>query len=242
MFPRIFNSLIVLLSVNVLAISAHAQFFTGSYSAGISVGYSTFSMAQMKAFQRDLEKQYPVDMKILEQFPGYINYNGSFLIHQGDAYYGLVVGHTSTGGRAYYSDYTGHIALDQIVTMTYAGTTAATKISSNKVFDVLLGGQALMYFNKLKFAEAQKIYDENSLVIERFNSRSIGLQGFVELQKAINKFQVKLQAGYEVQVPGDLLYQNRKDYYLVDSSNEKVRLNAAGLRTSVGLFYSISKI
>lgn len=240
MFPRIFNSLIVLLSINFFALSADAQLFTGVYSVGVGVGYSTFSMEQMKAFQRDLARQYPVDVRILEEYPGYLNYHGGFLIHSDRLYYGWVVGHTSTGGRAYYSDYTGHVASDQIVSMTYTGVTIAKAVTSHHLLDVFLGGRGLVYFNKVKFVQAEKVYDENSMTIERFNSRNIALQGFVELQKAINKFEIKLQAGFELQLPAQLLYQNRKDYYLVNSSNEKVRLDASGLRTSVGLFYSIT--
>lgn len=222
--------------------SANAQFFTGSYSAGISVGYSTFAMEQMKEFQRELTRQYPVDMKILDQYPGYLNFNAAILIHDDAFYYGLVVGHTSTGARAYYSDYTGHIASDQIVTMTYTGATVAKSVSSNSIANVFVGGQALVYFSKLKFVEAQKVYDENSMVIERFNSRSVALQPFVELQRDIKKFQVKLHVGYEVHIPGQLLYQNRKDYYLIDSSNDKVRLDASGLRAGVGLVYFVRRL
>lgn len=240
MFSRIFHSLVVLLSLALFTSTASAQLFTGTYSAGVSVGYSTFSMEQLKDMQRELKRQYPVDMKILEEFPGYWNYNASFLIYQDERYYGWVVGHTSTGGRLYYSDYTGHIASDQIVTMTYTGATMAKTVSSNEIANILLGAQGLLYFNKLKLIEARKVYDENSLVVERFNSRCLALQGFVELQKSINKFQLKLQAGYEVQLPGQLLYQNRKDYYMVNSSNEKVRLNAGGIRTSLGVHYTIT--
>ena len=240
MFTRIVYTVVLLLSLNLLATPANAQFFTGTYSAGVSVGYSTFSMRQMKEFQRDLERQYPVDMQILEQFPAYVDYNGAFLIHAGDLRYGLVVGHTSTGARAYYSDYTGHLSSDQIVTMTYVGATVEKSIASAGFADIFLGGQLLGYFNKLKFVEAQKIYDENSMVIERFNSRCVALQGFLQVQKNINRFQLKLHAGYELHMPAQLLYQNRKDYYLVNSSNEKVRLDASGLRARVGVFYTIT--
>jgi len=161
MFNRLYSATFVFLSLASLAYPTRGQ----EIALGLNIGYATFNMQDIRNLQSQLCNSYPVDSKIVESFPGYLNMSGNVYFNNPNIYYGLYFGHTSTGGRISYSDYSGSLSSDQLITMNYVGPMIATKLSRNSKNNVYLGMQLLYYFNNLKFVEVITLNDASVKLI-----------------------------------------------------------------------------
>jgi hypothetical protein len=157
MLKRLHFTTIIFLSLSFSTIGSCQELVVGA-----SIGYSTFSMGDLKELQNELLNQLPFDGKIVESFPGYLNYSINISLARPTLYYGIVLGRTSTGARISYSDYSGSYSLDQLAQMTYLGGTIAKKVNRNQKIDLYIGGQLLYYLNNLSFTEIIKLLPASS--------------------------------------------------------------------------------
>ena len=109
-----------------------AQRYWQRVDFALNVGYATFKMTDLKQMQKEQLSYMPVDAKITNSFPGYLNYSIDAVFYDSTYFVGVLLGHTSTGGRINYTDYSGSITYDQLVTMNYNGLVAAKKIATDK--------------------------------------------------------------------------------------------------------------
>lgn len=97
---------IFILSLMLISIGSKAQ-FTVSYSAG----YGDYRMKDLKdgvdaAFVK-LKEQLPVNLKIIDNYPGYINHNVTLSYIRDNHEAGLTGTFLTTGAKIAYSDYSG---------------------------------------------------------------------------------------------------------------------------------------
>jgi Skp family chaperone for outer membrane proteins len=71
MLKRLSCSALLFLSLTGLSFISTAQ----EIAAGFNLGYATFNMEELKVIQRELSGQYPFDAKVVESFPGYLNFS-----------------------------------------------------------------------------------------------------------------------------------------------------------------------
>lgn len=237
MLKRLPCSALLFLSITGLSFTSAAQ----EIAAGINIGYATFNLGDLKEFQQELSAQYPFDAHIVESFPGYLNFSASILFVKPTYYYGVIVGHTSTAGRLSYSDYSGSFTSDQLVGINSIGTSFALNLTKKEKTNIFLGGQTSFNFNNLVFNETIIIGDTKDTNTVSFRSVNFALTPFIEVQQRVNNLVLRFNVGGEIQVPGDLTSQENNEVYLVNSSNEKVKFNASGLRMNIGIAYSFKK-
>ncbi len=91
------------------------------------------------------------------------------------------------------------------------------------------------------FKETIVIGDTRDTNTESFRSVNFALTPFIEIQQRVNNLVLRFNLGGEIQVPTELTSQENNEVYLVNSSNEKVKLNASGLRMNIGIAYSFQK-
>jgi hypothetical protein len=230
MFKWLHSALVFFL---VTSIVSQAQEVTGN----INLGYSTFSLNSFKEFQHELANSYPVGTKVVDAFPGYLNYSAGVQILYSSFYFGILGGHTSTGGRISYADYSGYIKSDQLISANYLGSMIAKKIFERKKLCFYVGADVLNYFNKVVFKEVDQVGSKTNSSQLQFHSSNLAFGGFIELQRRSKKIIFKSNVGWELQLSGDLKFDGNSNQHLVNSSGQNVKINTGGLRTSIGIGY-----
>src|SRR5688572_25709865 len=86
---------------------ASAQRYWQRIDVSVSAGYATFRMDDLKAVQEEDLSYMPVEGEITNSFPGYLNFGGEVVFYDSTYFVGVLLGHTSTGGRVHYADYSG---------------------------------------------------------------------------------------------------------------------------------------
>lgn len=227
MLSRIAVAFIILQSV--VAFTCDAQ----RVIAGLNVGYATFRMSDLKDFQVQIRGGYGVEMRQVETFPGYLNFSGNLLFGFNKFYVGVLAGHTSTGGRLHYSDYSGSMTSDQFVRMNYIGHVIGAKINRGTLYEVFLGGTLLYFKNRLLLEERLYVGDQESVLQLDYTSENIATGPFVEVRRNLGRFMARASAGAELHVPTPL---SSNDDQLGDS-DEGITVQPGGLRVNVGVAY-----
>lgn len=209
------------------------------FSVGISAGYATFKMKSLADYQQERLGQYDTPVKITDNFPGYLNYSANFMISRPSIFYAFYLGHTSTGGRIHYSDYSGEVSSKMFAKMTFLGAGIAAQIFQIKSTKVFLGGNLLVYLDKLKMTEHEIVYDtdrnyKSSVTLESLN---LAAGPLLEAQREVKKILFKINGSYELHLPGRLTLDGAQDYYLKNSAGESVKIDGSGLRFNIGVSY-----
>jgi len=231
------------LVISVLVSSAgfvYAQRYGQRVDIAVNAGYATFNQRSLKDLQQEILSQMPPQGKITNSFPGYLNYTVDAVFIDSTYFVGILLGHTSTGGRIQYTDYSGSVTADQIVKMNYNGVVAAKRIASTKYGNIFLGANILAYRNKVNLSYSETIYDEHNKSTMQLKSLNIGLGGFVQIYKRMGRFFLKGYGGYEAHFATDLYYDTPENTYKT-SSGETVKVNADGVRLGLGVGYTVYK-
>lgn len=227
MLSRIAVATLVLQSV--IAFSCNGQ----RVIAGLNVGYATFRMSDLKDFQVQIRGSYGVEMRQVETFPGYMNFSGNLLFGFKKFYVGVLAGHTSTGGRLHYSDYSGSMTSDQLVRMNYIGHVIGAKINRGTLYEIFLGGTLLYYKNTLLLEERLQVGNEDIVMESDYTSENIATGPFIEVRRNLGRFLLRATAGAELHIPTPL---SSSDEQLGDSE-EGITVQPGGLRINVGVAY-----
>jgi hypothetical protein len=216
-----------------------AQRYWQRVDIALNVGYATFKMTDLKQIQEEQLSYMPVDAKITNSFPGYLNYSLDAVFYDSTYFVGVLLGHTSTGGRINTTDYSGSITYDQLVTMNYNGLVAAKKIATTKIGNLFIGTNLMTYFNKAKFDYTEIVLGESATSSYTLESFNVVIGPFLQLHKRIRKIFLKASAGYEFHIPMELTNGDTNGVYISPASGETVKVQADGLRLSIGLGYAL---
>mgnify|MGYP003580715743 CR=1 FL=1 len=211
-------------------------------SVGATAGYASFSMKDLKAYQREKLLQFDLPMKVVDEFPPYLNYGANFTVNTKSGLFEAFLGHTSTGGRIHYGDYSGYASEELLAKMTYVGLMAATRLFKVKSVGVYGGIQALHYFNTLKINDTEVLYDSDWNQYNSFSVKSmnIAFAPVIEIQHQVKKFLLKTNISYEMHVCGSLAYDENGDYTLKNASEDDVKLDPSGIRWNLGIGYILN--
>lgn len=228
---------IVFISLMCLT-EAHAQ----GLLIGLDAGLSTFSMGDLKDFQTEQRNALPVDARIVENFPSYLNYGVNVTMLRKKIFLRNAIGHTSTGGRIYYSDYSGSMAIDMLPRMTYLSFQIGGRVLQNNLCNVFLGGSFFIYKNTLKVEQTLVLSGTgySGTTATKYTSTNLAIGPLLEGQKKMGRLMAKIQLGYELHLAGRLYYSADSNAYLRHSSGDAVVLNADGLRASAGVSYFLA--
>lgn len=234
------------LPVTISAMIVSFYFITGglcaqSLSVGLMGGYASFAMEDLKAYQRGNVSASDLPLKVVDEFPGYLFYRADFSLNTNKGLFEAFIGHTSTGGRIHYSDYSGYSSQKIQVKMTYLGASAATRLIAIGSFEIYAGGRMLHYFNTMKHKVSEEVYNsilKHSVTID-FKSMSLGISPMVQVRRKVQRFLFKADVGYEFHIPGKLYYGADSDIPLKTFEGDEVKVDPTGFRIGVGVGYSL---
>ena len=219
-------------------LSASGIAYAQRIDVAFNIGYATFNAAGLKTMQDVWLTQMPEDAAITNAFPGYLNYRVEAVFFDSTYYVGIVLGHTSTGGRIQYADYSGAATADQLVVMNYTGFVAARRVASTSFGDIFLGGNVSIYRNKVDLKYSEVIYDTEYSSSSKYESFNLALGASAQVQKRFGRLYVKGSAGYEAHIAMDLYFGDPDNKYIM-STGETVKVNADGLRIDIGVGYTV---
>ncbi len=101
--------------------------------SGISItgGIGTYELAALKSYQETLISRLPVEARGLNSFPPFTSIRMNlFRQHTEKLRYGLVYAFSTTGTLANYTDYSGYLNLDQVVSAYQLGLSASYRLLS----------------------------------------------------------------------------------------------------------------
>lgn len=243
MFERfLYTSGLILLFIALAVSTSHSQPSAAIFG---NFGYATFSGGDAKEYNASLlESAQPVPAKLLSNYPGYYLYSGkvSFFIGDRDMMISAYAGHTSTGSRISYADYSGFLYIDQRVVTTSLGAELAVPFFQENNFEIFGGIRYMANFNELELdskVQTPKNYDHVTLL---FNNVTHGFQPTVYLMKSIRSLIANLEVGYEYQIPQKLFLTNNGDTFLVDDDGEAVRYSGSGIRIQIGIGLRLARL
>lgn len=214
----------------------------GQKMISASIGYGTYRMNDMTNFQQELAPIFPIEGKTTLAFPGYWFYDISYKQIISDKFLiGGGAGYGSTAGRISYSDYSGSINYDQLLTFysfpLHFGQ--RIKLPNEKIILTADLQPGLTHTNlTLLFQEQIGSLSQNESY--KFTSLNLYIQPSLGFVYKLNRIGLNAQLGYQLDIgPGKLKYS--EDVFLRDSDENPVVANWSGLRASVGVVYLISR-
>lgn len=207
-------------------------------SLGLGVGYDTFWMGNVKDFQGMLARGLPFNAQVLESFPAYADFSLSCMKSYPKWYWGGIVGHTSTGGRVYYSDYSGSIALDQLIRMNYLTAVIAQDLNPAAKTHFLLGADFTACLNTFLFDVTTQVGTQNDIEEDSFKGLTPGIGAFLGLQRGFGRFTLQGRLGGDLFLRANLQLRGTNDTYLA-SGGKFVKINPSGLRSVLCLAYRL---
>jgi hypothetical protein len=221
----------------VLLLLFASHFFQRGYtqsSISVNAGWGSNQMADMKSFLNQVASSFPVQAKVSPSFPSYWFYDVSAKWRSGNmGLVGFSFSSGSTGGRAYYSDYSGSIGSDQLL--------------SYKSYLIILGLQKDLLHGRLNLAgEVRtgltttdldlKLYQNVGTYSEtgaQFSGTNFVAQPTLTLGTKFGRVGVQVFAGYNLTVIPGKLYNSSGGY--LQTSGSSVSADWSGIRAGAGL-------
>jgi hypothetical protein len=205
-------------------------------------GYATYNLKQIKVQRDEMLSQYPVKMRVVDDFPGYYTYGGTLRYLLVKTPLGISFRTGSTGGRSAYSDYSGSSQLDQTIRYKSIGIEGGTIVYRDNLFDVQGLLRYWYNFTDLNFITNIEIFNgskQNEKVAFKSKSSSVSLALMVAYKFKI--FKISLDAGYEFYDPSKIILSSDRSLRLVNKSNETVKFDGSGFRINGGFAIRLSK-
>lgn len=188
-------TLIIILSLSLL----HAKGQHTGFS--ITGGIGTYDQESLQSYQEVLIARLPVEARGFNYFPPYTNIRlNLFKQHTAKLKYGLSYAFSTTGALANYTDYSGYLNLDQVVTAYQLGISAGYRLVNVKFpsarFDISAYGDLYLAYvrDEVSMVISTDFYYENNRVVLKtvspmaaagldamfhFSKLSVGVEGGV---------------------------------------------------------------
>lgn len=204
-------------------------------SAVVELNYNTFSHSNLSDFQQELSSDISeVNLRVDDDFGANVGYTIGIKAEELNTLF--FASYNSTGGKLSYSDYSGIIRLKQLLKAYTIGGEYQLKLSKDGKKDTFyLGGRGLINFSKLNLDSFSKIYDTVSEDSIDFNSIDLGIGIRLIYDIPISVVKLRLNAGYDLILAGDLKFSEDNDYFLEDDDGDAVKTGWSGFRTGIGI-------
>jgi hypothetical protein len=187
----------IILIVSFLPTLAFGQLLRLSYEPG----FGLYGMRNLKNIQQDMVHNNSLPMRVVEDFPGYINHLVSVNYYLDEnTLLGINASYMTTGGRTHLSDYSGEYKLDMVLNGFQFGIESEYNfILNNKLF-LFTNFKMGLVSSKLKLTETLMLLDINT----QTNNDSISqINYFLEPNAGLSynvskRISVRLTVGFNV--------------------------------------------
>jgi hypothetical protein len=189
----------------------------------ITAGVASVRMTDMKSLQDYILGTYPVEGKITSSFPPYTS--ASITIFK-ELYDYLRVGgaysYSTTGGKSSYQDYSGNIFTEITASSHRLGAYISYTLLGGDRLGLALNGRLDANFTSMNIESYLSIYTYSNRLSNKYRSISpVGSIG-AELMYKLRNISLGMEAGYLVDLKGDLKDPEDGDPLLDPNDRERV--------------------
>jgi hypothetical protein len=181
----------------------------GQTTLSFRTGVASYAMADLKSLQQSQLSTVQVPAKIMSSFPSYYYFGLGLDNISRNLLSGLQLNFGSTGGRIYYSDYSGTFGSDQRLSYTslsgVIGYFSGTPVSKFRI-GVNLNLGVLMFTNATASYLNVNNYPSNYYVSSSSKGFNLFIQPNVSLQYSLGPFMFGTSAGYNVNAVNSNVY------------------------------------
>lgn len=194
-------SLIILALLLLSAPFARAQ--GGGFM--ITAGVASSRMSDMKLLQEHILGTYPVEGKITSSFPPFTSVSLTLFKQYYDYLrVGASYSYSTTGGKSSYQDYSGEIVTEINATSHRLGAYLSYVILGGDRVDLALNGRLDANYTSMFVESYYNIYTYGSRVSNKYWSISPSGSVGAELFYKLRKISLGMEAGYQIDVKGNL--------------------------------------
>lgn len=215
----------------------HAQFRLWA-----SAGFGMYSMNDLKEIQKGIGSSFPIQGQITDQFPGTTYYEAGFIKDSEDRkpFYGLALLYMSTGGRVQYTDYSGSLTSDQLVSCIGFSIPFGLILNPESTFKLRLDLRPGILLNSLEVTYEASIGSQTQNDATRFRSVNFFFQPTLNVERNLGSFTAFAGLGYHFSiVSGKVILEGNDNAYLLTPDGKQAGLNWSGVRVAVGIGYRI---
>jgi len=193
-----------MIAVTMLLISAqHTLGQGGGFILG--AGGASFRMSDMKYLQEHILSTYPVEGKITSSFPPFTNVSLTVFKQLYDHIrLGGTYSYSTTGGKSSYADYSGSIYTEMNAISHRLGAYLAYAVLGGDRLELNLNGHLDANYTNLTIQSYYTIYNFTDGLSNKYRSISPAISVGGELMYKLKKASLGLEAGYLVDLKGDL--------------------------------------
>jgi len=217
------------------------------FAIRFATSYNNFSLKNIEEFQGlaalKLNKQ-GIPVKIVDDFPSYFGVEMQILTKvKSYSYAGFYYGHSSTGGRIHYRDYSGEIKIDQVISGKSVGIYSQFVLYDNNV-NLSIFSKVSVIFLTLKNQEYFQFLNE----VEKSNTTFSGFLGGITpgflMGFNFGHFSFAGLISYQFTPDTDLKRKENASFLYLDSSTNQIRVGWDGLSVgaSLGVIFELNKI
>lgn len=231
---KISYSLLTLSSVFSLSSFVEVQGQHLEVSAGIT--YGSFKMEEVISFQQEIVRQLPVSAQTMSDFPNHYGFESKFTYKLSQFSLGLFGSFISSGSRVSYNDYSGSFEYNQIAKLTQLGLSSEYFLSKNTGSDWQFSPSLQVGIGKTSFNINDQMIVGGSILLEdnlNFTSSHITINPGFNIRRTFNKFFIKTNFGYLIDLPGFLEYSEDKRLNLINENKDPIGVDWSGFRISL---------
>ena len=188
-----------------------------------SAGVASSQMNDLKYLQEHILSTYPVEGKITSSFPPFTS--ASITIFK-QLYDHIRIGggysYSTTGGKSSYADYSGNISSEMNATSHRLGAYLSYLVLGGDRLDLSLNGSLEANLTSLTIQSYYEIFNYSNGLSNNYRSLSPGVSAGGELMYTLKKISLGMEAGYLVDLKGDLKDTDDGDPLVDPSDAERV--------------------
>ena len=189
----------------------------------LAAGGASFRMNDMKYLQEHILSSYPVEGKITSSFPPFTNASLTVFKQLYDHIrLGGTYSYSTTGGKSSYADYSGSIYTEMNAISHRLGAYLSYIVLGGDRLDLSLNGHLDANFTNLTIQSYYTIYNFTDGLSNKYRSISPSVSVGGELMYKLKKISLGLEAGYLVDLKGDLKDTDEGDPLLDPNDTSRV--------------------
>jgi len=211
-----------MIALSMLLVSA--QQATGQ-GGGITfaAGLESSQMDDLKYLQEHILSTYPVEGEITSSFPPYTSFSiNLFKVLYDHIQVGAGYSFASTGGKSSYADYSGNIYTEITATSHRLGAYLSYIVMGGDRLDLALNGRLDAILTNVTVESYYSIYNFSSNTVNEYRSISPGATIGAELMYKFNDFSMGMEAGYLVDLQGNLKGSGNGDPLVDPNDTDRV--------------------
>lgn len=219
-------------------------------SISVTGGYGSWRMSTMKEWQESYRNSFPVEARTLAAYPDHLFFEAAVKHEKAGWVRGLAIATGSTGGRVYYSDYSGRISLDQSLSFySFSAIIGKTLNKQNEKFLLVASLCPGINLSRMSYDYEQVIYDgETEERSNSFSGLNVTLQPTFSVIRKFGRLGLEAQLGYLLPVvSGKLTYHDETKIpadvrgvdYLTYGDQIPVTANWSGYRIGLGVSFQL---